>query len=1039
MKKTSKFIYMLCFLLIGVVESYAQAVTGIVTDKSGTTIPGVNVLIKGTTRGTTTDLDGKFSLEVSGNNAVLIFSSLGMVTQEIPVGTRTEFNIVLEDEANQLEEVVVTALGIKREKRALGYAMQELKSDEILQARELNLANSLSGKVSGLQVIRSSNGPGASSKIVLRGNNSVTGLNQPLIVVDGVPMDNFTGASNNDFWNPSADMGNGISDINPEDIQSMSVLKGASAAALYGSRAGNGVILITTKSGKRNEGLGITVSSSLSLESLFMTPDKQMSFGQGSLGVFAPQGTTSWGPKIDGTVYEKWNGVEAPIQAFDNLNNYFDSYGVNFAKSISFSQQYENTTIYTSVNHVSDQSIIPNAELKRTNLMARAISKFGKNNRWTTDTKVQYIKAKAKNRPISGNNASNPYMTMYTLPVSLDIRDFSNAVDDRGKMLWFGGGSQINPYWLHKYNINQDERDRFVMFGSLRYDFTDWLNAEIKGGTDMYFTETGNRTYAGSPLTNTGRYGLGQDKFYENNFSFLVSAQKDNLIDRFGGALSFGGNLMDQRNIGLSASVDELQVPDIFSLGNAKNKVNTSESFSRKKINSLYGTAQVNYDGFLFVDGTFRNDWSSTLSKKRRSFFYPSISTSWVISDMINKHFGQMPGFFTYAKVRGSFAQVGNDMGAFQLYNTYWIGKDPEDHTTAGSNGTLYDPEVRSELISSWEFGTELRFFNNRLGFDFTWYKSNARNQLLNLSMDPMSGYNSKKINAGDIQNKGIEFVVNIRPIEMANSFTWDIMVNYSRNENKIIAFTDEIKMYSLGGYDNLRIYATAGGNYGEIFGTTYRRVTDANSPYYGKMIVTEAGLPTGNTELKKIGDQQAKALLGITNSFSYKGFSLNFLIDARFGGSIFSGTNHSMQSAGTAAATVVNGKRDNMVLDAVYLDAQGVYQVNRAEITTQDYWTAVTATTGNLGIGEANLYDATNIRLRNIQLNYSFNKKLLALTPIKQLKVGVASNNLWMIKSHLNGVDPESVFATSTNAVGFENSAPPTTRTFLFNVTIGF
>lgn len=1015
-----------------------RKISGVVKDVNGETVIGANVLVKGTNNGTITNVNGEFSLDGVRRGDVLQISYIGFATLEVPYNGQALGTIVLSEDAKTLKEVVVTALGIKREKKALGYAMQELKGDEIIGSRESNVTNALSGKVSGLQIVRSSNGPGASSKIQLRGSNSVTGLNQPLIVVDGIPMDNFIGASNNDFWNPSADMGNGLSDINPEDIASMSVLKGASAAALYGSRAGNGVILITTKTGKKNDGLGITISSSVSAETIFMNPDMQNSFGQGTLGTYDELRSTSWGPKIEGQSYKKWDGTTGNMQAYDNVKNYFKT-GTNFTENIAFSQQYNNTSVYTSLTQMNDKSKIPGATLSRTNLTLRALSKFGKDDRWTMDAKVQYINANAENRPISGTNSSNVFSTIYQLPRSMDIRDFSAARDDNGKMIWYGGGQQINPYWSSKYIYNQDVRDRFLMFGSLKYAFTDWLNAEIRGGSDMYFTNYTSKTYAGSPLTNSGRYSNGQDRFYENNYSFLFSAQKDNLFGKWGGSATFGGNLMSRLKKRVTASPDELNVPDLFTLGNAKNKINGSEEYNRKKINSLYGTLQVNYDGFLFVDATFRNDWSSTLSKKNRSFFYPSVSTSWVISDMLNKMEKPLPKWFTFAKVRASFAQVGNDMDAYQLYNTYSIGSDPEGNTTVSTKNTLYDENVRSELISSWEAGMEVRFFENRLGLDFAWYKSNARRQLLNLPMDPLSGFSNRKINAGDIQNSGVELMLNARPIQTASGFTWDVMVNFSKNTNKIIELTPDIKLYSLGGYDNVQVYATAGGYYGEIWGTQFKRVKDETSPYYGKMIVTKDGLPTGDTEKVKLGNQQPDALLGVTSTFGYKGWSLSFLVDSRFGGSIFSGTNLAMQASGTAAVTVKNGERPDMVLDAVYLDDSGNFQQNKSSITTQQYWETVTSSTGNLGISEANVYSATNIRLRNLSLNYSFGRKLLAKTPIRQLKVGVSCNNVWMIKSHLNGVDPESVYATSTNATGFESGGSPTSRNFLFNVTLGF
>lgn len=1026
----------MCFALVaGAIAQ--QAVTGTVTDADGAGIPGATVIEKGTANGTVTNMDGNYTLNVSSGDAVLVFSFVGMTTIEEPVNNRSAVNVTLTVDAIGLDEVVVTALGISRERKSLGFAMQELKGDVLVEAREANIANALSGKVSGLQVVRSSNGPAGSSKIVLRGYSSLTGDNQPLIVVDGIPIDNFTGASNNDYWNPSTDMGNGLGDINPEDIESMSVLKGASAAALYGSRAGNGVILITTKSGTKREGLGVTVSSSLGFESIFTNPNMQSVFGQGSNGIFDNRSNSSWGPKITGQTIERWDGQSVPMQAYDNVANYFGT-GVNLNNNVSFQQQFENTSIYSSFTRMSDQSLIPGAELDRTNLLTRAVSNFGPNKKWTVDTKIQYINSKATNRPLLGVNYSNTFYTMYLLPRSLDVTDFENSTNDLGQMIWYGGSNQINPYWMSENNLNMDSRDRFIFHGSVKYEFTDWLNAEVRAGSDMYTTNTESKLYAGSPLSLTGRYSMGKQTHFENNFSTLIMASKDNLFGRFGGALTLGGNLMEQQSSGISGSAGELEVPNLFALNNGKSNPSVGESFSNKKINSVYGTAQINYDGYLFLDGTFRNDWSSTLHSSNRSYFYPSVNLSWVVSDMISKN-SELPAWISFGKLRASYAEVGNDLGPYQLYNTYWIGKDPLGNTTAGLGNTLFDSSVRSELIKSYEAGLEAKFFNNRLGFDLAWYKSNATRQLINLPMDPMSGYSSRKINAGNIQNQGMELEMYGVVLPGHNrGLRWDVQFNYSFNRNTIEELADNVEQYQIGGFDDLRILAEVGGNYGEIYGTSFLRVTDENSPYFGMLLLDSNGLPQWNSERVKLGNQQPRALMGITNTFSYRGLSLSFLIDGRFGGEIFSGTNRAMQYAGTSSVTVVDGERPDMVVDGVIADGDSFVE-NTNSITAQQYWERVSAGSGNMGIVEANIYDATNIRLRTIQLNYDLPKKTLGNLPLTRARFGVSANNVWLITSHLNGVDPESVYATGTNAVGFENAAPPTSRTILFNITLGF
>ncbi|WP_256007116.1 SusC/RagA family TonB-linked outer membrane protein [Pedobacter deserti] len=1018
--------------------AYAQkVVSGTVSETSGEGIPGVTVTEKGTSNGVSTDANGKFALTVKPG-ATLVVRSIGYTTQEIAVGESSTINVTLQEDNTQLSEVVVTALGIRRERKSLGYAVQEVKGETLVEAREPNLVNALSGKVAGLQVTRSSNGPMGSSRITLRGNNSLSklpGSNQPLIVVDGVPVSNFTGSDNNDFYNPAPDYGNGLADINAEDIENISVLKGPSAAALYGSRAGNGAILITTKSGRAQSGLGINVSSSVGIERIFTGPDLQDAFGQGANGVFDALSNISWGPKIEGQNLAKWNGVSAPLSAYDNIGNYFGN-GTSSNQSISFQQQFKSTSVYTSYNRADDKSIIPGAKLTRNNLMARAVSKFGADDRWTTDTKIQYGNTRANNRPIVGNRSENSFSTLYNLPRSLDIRDFSAAKNDLGRMLWYGGGNQINPYWNRQYNLNEDTRDRFLMTGSLNYKFNEWLTAEVRGGADIYSTNYENWTYAGSPVVNNGRYSEGKRTFTETNFSTLFTARKDNLFGKLGGAATLGGNLMSQEMDYLTASSGEFVVPNYFAINNGVNNPVVEQKGERKKINSVYGSLQVNYDQYLFLEGTMRNDWSSALSEENRSYFYPSVSTSFVFSEMISRNGGTMPSWMSFGKLRASYAEVGNDLPPYQLYNTYDIAKDPNGNTVAYPKEVYYDPMVRSELIKSFEVGAEMRFFNSRFGFDVAYYKSNATRQLIEIPMDPLSGYKFRKINAGDIENKGFEAMVDGRLLQAENGLNWNMSVNYSTNKNSVNKLIAGVPLYPLGGYDNVQINANEGELFGNIYGNTYLRVQDEQSPYFGQLILTPEGLPREGPRAL-LGNQQATGLLGVTNSFAYKGIGLSFLVDARFGGKIFSATNALMQENGTAAITAPNGQRENFVVPGVIETGSG-FTPNTTAVSQQLYWQQVHSF-GNLGIAEENIYDATNVRLRNVQLSYTLPKSLLAKTPVQRAKVGFSVNNVWLISGDMNGIDPESIYNTGTTATGFESFSAPTTRTFLFNLTVGF
>ena len=1029
-------------LLSAGLTAFAQStVRGTVKDAAGEAIIGAAVQVQGTQNGAVTDMDGAFVLPGVRQGDKLEVSCIGYANQVI-TWTGGPVNVTLEEDSEMLEGTVVTALGITREKKTLGYALQDVKGDALVDARESNLANALTGKVAGLSIVRSSNGPGASSRIVLRGNSSLTSLNQPLIVVDGVPMDNFVGASNNDFWNPTEDMGSGLQDINPEDVESMTVLKGASAAALYGSRAGNGVILITTKKGAQNPGLGITVTGTVAFTGEFTRPKMQNKYGQGTLGEYDNITSLSWGPEITGQTVTKWDGSSAPLQAFDNVKGFFQT-GITDTENVTFSQKYGKTGVYTSWTRTNDVSRIPGSTLARNNMMLRGTSTFGKGDKWHLDAKIQFIRTQANNRPIAGGNPDKVYMLkMYVMPISVDIRDFKDAVDANGDMFFFGekDNSGSNPWWDARFRTNQDVRNRFLMNASLGYDFTDWLSLELRAGSDMYLTETESKQYAGNKTygSYTGSYGMGESRFYENNFSFLLKAQKDNLFGDFGASATLGGNLMDRENRGMSGNQKQLLIPNLFDLNNAKSdKPTVSESYSHRKMNSLYGSVQFNYGGWVFLDATLRNDWTSTLSPKNRSYLYPSVSLAWVITDMLAKY-SEIPGWLSFAKLRASYAEVGNDMNPYQLYNVYKSGTDNFSNPIFWSESVLYDDNVKNELIKSWEAGLDLRFFDSRVGLDVSWYKTNATNQLINLPSSSIA-YSSKKINAGNIQNQGWEAVLNVEPVRNRD-FLWRSALNFSTNKNKIIDLAEGVEEFSLGGYDNLRIVAKVGGEYGDIYGSKYARVEDETSEHYGKLILNGDGLPTSAGGSHYLGNQNPVANLGWINNFTWKDLTFSFQIDARIGGKMFSGTLGTMENAGTAAWTVDGREEDSLLIEGVQKDENGNYFENTKTTTAQRYWQQVAGRAGgNLGITEENLYDATNVRLRNIGISYSIPRKVLGNGVFQSIKLGFSCTNVLMLYSKMRGLDPESIYATSTNATGFEYGATPTSRAYVFNVSFGF
>ncbi|REC42539.1 SusC/RagA family TonB-linked outer membrane protein [Chryseobacterium pennipullorum] len=936
----------------------------------------------------------------------------------------------------KIDEIVVTAYGVKKEKKTLGYSFQDVKGQALVDAKETNVTNALVGKVAGLQVLKGGFGPASSSRINLRGFNSLRGDSQPLIVVDGVPLSNGMGVKakqnngnfNNDFWNPDLDMGNGLNDINADDIESMSVLKGGAASALYGARGGNGVILITTKTGKRKGGLGINYSTSLGFETIFMKPDLQKSFGLGLNGIANPSNsdnTSSWGPSLS----------ESGMERYDNLNNFFRT-GVNSQHTLNFQTNLgEGTSLYTSGTYLNDNSLIPNSRFERFNFMAKMNSTFGAQKRWTSEVKVQYISSKAKNRPSGGRGDGNYYSNILLMPQNINIRDYREGqTQNNVKSNWISPNG-INPYWSAYNSLNADKKDRVLLNAYLKYQFNDWLSADVRLGTDFYALNADAKVWTGSSRRNA--YATSNEKFYENNYIASLTAKRDNLFGKWGGSVSVYGQMMESRTNALYFSTQNLIVPNVFSVNNTSDLAGmaNNEVDLRKKINSVFAAVEINYDGYWFINATARNDWSSTLDIVNRSYYYPSVSTSLVVTEMLNKLNGSTSKVLTFAKLRAAYAVTGGSLDPYELYNTYKLSADPTGHVILGREKVLFDQNLQAEMLKTFEVGVDLKFFN-RLSLDVSYFNNNATKQLISLPMNPLSGYESRKINAGKIHNSGIEVVLN-SDIFRKENFNWNINANFSRLNSEVKELDGSISKYPLGGYDNVAFFAEVGKPYGTIYGTKFLRVEDPNSADFGKLIVGENGLPQATPDQYYLGDQTPRALFGLTNSFSYKNIGLSFQIDGRIGGKFYSSTQSALQKVGLAADTAPGGRRDNFVLDAVVSQSGGGYIANTKEVTQQDYWAAVTA--GNLGITEQNVYDATNIRLRNIQLSYSFPKSLFQKFALQSAKVAFTANNVWMFYSKAKGIDPESVFAINSNAVGFENLSFPTTRSYLFTITLGF
>ncbi|GHT27725.1 SusC/RagA family TonB-linked outer membrane protein [Bacteroidia bacterium] len=1009
------------------ITQQSQKVTGTVEDSFGP-IAGASLLVKGTSNGTITDVNGSFTLDGVKDGDVIQVSYLGYTTQEIVFKGQTGLTITLVEDSQALGEVVVTALGIKREKKALGYAMQEVKGDQLTVTRDANVANALAGKVAGVQIRQNGTGVGGSTSILIRGNNSISGNNQPLIVVDGVPIDNFS-ANTADYWgNGNVDKGSGISDISPDDIESMSVLKGPAAAALYGSRAGNGVVMVTTKKGSTNKkGVGISFNTNLTFENPMQTPELQNEYGQGTQGAFNRNSRGSWGPKLDGKTVTNGLG-DHPYSARDNsLYNDFMQTGNSWTNSLDVSKVTDDISFRAAVTRLDNKAVIPNSGMDRTSITLRSTAKLAS---WlSADVKINYINQNGRNRIKLAADPDNIFLESLFMPRSVAYSDYSSfeATDWKrpdGRPATYldnHASSPNNPYWSAYKNTNNDKRDRYISLAALDFTFTDWLSLKLRTGMDNYTSLYDNTRATGNPYWETnGSFRTQTERFKEINSDFLFTAQKT--WDNFGIVGTAGGNTMFRETSLNNDWSGELVIPDFYSINNGKEH-HAEFTKTRKQINSIYATASLSWANYLYLDLTARNDWSSTLPKENSSYFYPSVGGSWVFSQMLSQ-MGKDLGPLTFGKVRVSWAQVGNDTEPYQLYDYFKIKYEIKEGVfTADNQNWIANPNLKSETIQSWELGLELRGFNNRIGLDLSYYKKNAFDQIIKISVPAATGYQFKMVNAGNIQNQGWEIALNGTPVQTASGFTWETLVNWSQNRNKIVELTEDTKRQVLsdGTSIPLQIVAEVGGAYGDMYGYAYER--DAK----GNILVGDNGLPIRASEMKKLGNNQPKWMLGWSNDFSYKNVSLSFLIDMNYGGNVYMGSILTGTSFGALKSTLAG--RDGMVVAGVKSDGSA----NTTSVSAQQYWQGIT------GIDEAYIYDATNIRLRELSIGYSIPKSVLAKTPFTNLKASLVARNVFMLYSKTDGFDPEAGFSNGSKVQGYEYGSMPTMRSIGVNINVAF
>ncbi|ADQ79753.1 TonB-dependent receptor plug [Paludibacter propionicigenes WB4] len=1052
-----KSVVTLLLVVLTTLSVYAQQiiVKGVVLDESTKlSVIGATIKIKGQNGGAVTDVKGDFSLNVKSLPITLLVSSVGYKNQEIDVYENEPVTAYLSENVNRLNEVVVTALGISKEKKSLGYTMQELKSKDLQNTKETNILNSITGKIAGVR-ITNSQGDMGSSRIVIRGETSIAGNNQPLFVVDGVPVDN----SQLNYGGATRDFKNAIADLNPEDIESLSVLKGPNAAALYGSRAAHGVILITTKSGKGQKGLGVTLTSGITVSNVTTLPDYQNVFGQGSNGKFSyvdgkgggvNDGVDeSWGPKMDGRLIPQFysNGVAVPFVAHpDNVKDFFNT-GLTFDNGISVAGSDAKSDFRLGVNNQKQKGTVPNSEVNKTNFSINANYQLSKNIK--VGVTADYVVTSAPTLPggPSGNRAAGVMLQFLWFGRQVDINELKNNWNNNWNNSYYS-----NPYWNANYNTTSQQRNRLIGDIHLEAKIIDGLNFKFRTGTDYYNDRRKYTIKYGTSGTPFGSYAEDAYTVDEKNTEAILQYTKK-LNEDFSLDALAGFNVRNRSYANNYQKAPRLAVPDLYTLTNSRDALTSSNSFSKLRVYSGYASAQLGYKNYAYLNLTARNDWSSTLPSSNRSYFYPSINGSLVLSEALNLKSNTLD----FLKIRGGWSEVGNDADPYQLSTVYNFQTAFDGNPIQTSSQKKLNPDLKPETTRSTELGLESSFLKNRVHFDVAYYNTNSFDQILEIKTTAASGYTSQLINAGKINNHGIEIQLDGTPIEGRN-FKWNVGLNYSSNKSKveILDYDGKIQNYTIGSSGGVDVLASVGKAYGTLYGTAYLR--DAN----GNIVVGANGLPKADPQNRVLGHYTPDWLGGITNTITYKHLELSFLIDASVGGKIFSGTNRTgiytgvlaqtlpgrdaahgglnyyypgNNTAGTktllTTATAPNGETvydDGVIFTGVYANGSPNTQV----ISAQEYYKA------SYNISEAYVYSSSFVKLREVKLTYNFNKKLIKKIGFDGASITATGRNLFFIYKSVPNIDPETAFNTG-NAQGLESLALPTTRSFSFNVNLKF
>ncbi|MGV8826675.1 MAG: SusC/RagA family TonB-linked outer membrane protein [Breznakibacter sp.] len=1009
------------FIGMGLVMAQEMKISGVVTAKEdGLPMPGVSVFVKGTTNGTITDFDGNYHLTAS-QGAVIVYSFIGMTTQEVPVGAATTINVVLQSDATDLDEVVVTALGIKREKKALGYSVAEVGDEAFETAKSANAMSALSGRLSGVQVSSTAQGPGSSTSVIIRGTAIADGSNEPLYVVDGVPISNTQFSSGDNKDHGGIDSGNGMSGIAADDIENISVLKGAAATALYGSRAINGVVMITTKSGNGAKGTTIDVVSTTTIDQARIYTDWQKVYGQGTFGNMptnqqeSKDNTSMWGARYNGQTYTNYRGKERPYQFYDNENNFYDL-GVTLSNSVAVSHNTDNSTLRMSYSNLNNSGMVPNTSYDRNIITMNGSSKAWDGKMELTG-KLSYINEESTNQMIGESPFAVSLLGVpNNVPLS-DLKDYKNA--ETGLPIGFGN-RESNIYWnlneiKHKYN-----KERVITMGQVKYNLNDNLNAMVRYGSDLTMFKSQSLWPIGTPYYTTGRLVLGNSRDIETNMDGLVSYNKD--FYKWGMTLNGGAAMMVKEFDGITNFEEQFTDPSMQKPGFGAVR-SIEPGYYKKQINSVFGTAQFRYGTFLYLDFSARNDWSSTLILSDYSYFYPSVSSSFIFSEVID-----MPSWITFGKFRASWAQVGSDTDPYMQMLNYSINssKVPGNGGDAANgsinSGTIPNKDLKPSLNESTEFGVDLKFFNNRVGLDAAWYRSRANNQIVRVSTSVMSGYDNAIINAGAIQNSGIEISLYADPIR-TKDFTWTTRLNFAYNENEVVSLTEGVSQLSLFATSSVNIVARPGEAYGQIMGYKYKRGDD------GRIALDENSRPMRTDERHVLGNAYHKTMLGWINSFSYKNWRATFVVDGKFGGEVYSNTE---------AGAYSNGKHKATLQRELYTAGKVWYPNELEGLGTTS--TPMELFQSLAGIDENFVYDASYLAVQEINLAYTFpNKMFDNLSFMRGASVGVFARNLGYIYRGTDNIDPQAVYSISNGGAGVELGSLALPRNFGLNLNIKF